>query len=68
MKDEDFKSLEILIKQRDQKISLPLWIMINGPLSDAIYHTGQIVLLRRISGNPINPNVDIFTGKNKKND
>ena len=66
MKDEDFKLLEILIKQRDQKISLPLWIMINGPISDAIYHTGQIVLLRRISGNPINPNIDIFTGKNTK--
>lgn len=43
---------------------LPLWNFYNGPLADAIYHTGQIVLLRRMSGNPMNPKVNVLTGVN----
>ncbi|MBX2844442.1 MAG: hypothetical protein KTR26_21950 [Flammeovirgaceae bacterium] len=64
--DEDFKSLEILIQQGENKFALPLWNLLNGPISDAIHHVGQIVSFRRGSGNPINPNVDIFTGKNRE--
>ena len=44
---------------------MPLWYMINGPIADAIYHTGQIVLLRRMAGNPMNPNVNVLTGVNR---
>lgn len=33
---------------RDQ----PFWHYINGPLADALTHTGQIAYLRRASGNP----------------
>ncbi len=65
MTDDEFKSLEILIQRNDQRFSIPLWNLLNGPISDAIHHVGQIVLLRRASGNPINPKVDIFTGKNR---
>ena len=43
---------------------LPFWNVLNGPLADAIYHTGQIVSFRRMSGNPINPNVNVLMGKN----
>lgn len=39
------------------------WNLLNGPLADAIYHTGQVVTFRRISGNPINPKVNVFMGK-----
>ncbi|WP_147678578.1 hypothetical protein [Algibacter pacificus] len=42
------------------------WYMINGPISDAIWHCGQLVTLRRASGNPIHPNINFFTGKVKK--
>lgn len=42
---------------------VPFWNVINGPLADAIYHTGQIVTFRRMSGNPINPKVNVFMGK-----
>lgn len=41
---------------------LPIWNLYNGPLSDAIYHTGQIVSLRRSSGNPIHPKVNVLMG------
>ena len=30
----------------------PFWHLINGPLSDALTHTGQINTLRRLAGNP----------------
>ncbi|WP_422081530.1 DinB family protein [Ulvibacterium sp.] len=41
----------------------PIWNQINGPIEDAVWHAGQIVTLRRIAGNPINPKVNVFLGK-----
>ncbi len=43
--------------------SIPYWHLMNGPVSDALYHTGQVVSFRRSSGNPMNPNVNVFMGK-----
>lgn len=45
---------------------LPFWNMINGPISDAIWHCGQLVTLRRASGNPFNSKVNLLTGKLKQ--
>ncbi len=42
---------------------MPFWFNINGPISDAIWHSGQIASFRRASGNPINSNLSFFTGK-----
>jgi hypothetical protein len=39
----------------------PLWYLINGPLSDALTHVGQIASWRRINGNPI-PGANVFYG------
>ena len=41
----------------------PFWNMINGPISDAIWHCGQLVTLRRASGNSFNSNINLFSGK-----
>ncbi|THH39744.1 DinB family protein [Neolewinella litorea] len=41
----------------------PVWNLINGPLADAIYHTGQLVVFRRASGNPADPRVNHFRGR-----
>tara|TARA_R110001583_G_scaffold192743_1_gene359682 strand:- start:540 stop:1103 length:564 start_codon:yes stop_codon:yes gene_type:complete len=41
----------------------PFWNIINGPISDALWHCGQVVLLRRASGNPFNSKVSVFSGK-----
>ncbi|WP_142783305.1 hypothetical protein [Changchengzhania lutea] len=41
----------------------PFWNIINGPISDALWHCGQVVVLRRASGNPFNSKVSVFSGK-----
>ncbi|MEM6517517.1 MAG: hypothetical protein AAF688_15150, partial [Bacteroidota bacterium] len=48
---------------------IPFWNQVNGPIADAIWHTGQLASFRRTSGNPINPNINHFRGTvNKKSD
>ncbi len=39
------------------------WDLLNGPIEDAVWHSGQIASFRRASGNPMNPNVDYMEGK-----
>jgi len=41
----------------------PFWNSINGPIADAIWHCGQVTLLRRASGNPISKKVSFLQGK-----
>ena len=41
----------------------PFWNLINGPIADAIWHSGQVVMLRRASGNPFNSKVSVLQGK-----
>ncbi|WP_215225530.1 DinB family protein [Echinicola shivajiensis] len=52
-----------------KKISIqgtyPFWIVINGPLADALWHSGQIATLRRANGNPIPKGVNVFLGEYK---
>lgn len=40
---------------------LPFWHMVNGPISDALTHVGQINSFRRLSGNPVH-GANVFTG------
>ena len=63
MSDADVSKLEIAFKRQKKEFKAPYWNMLNGPLADAIYHTGQIVTFRRSSGNPMNPKVNVFMGK-----
>jgi hypothetical protein len=39
----------------------PIWYLINGPLSDALTHVGQVASWRRINGNPIS-GANVFFG------
>ena len=59
----EFEKLNVTFQRGEKRVSFPFWNLLNGQLSDAIYHTGQVVLLRRIAGNPINPKVNVFLGK-----
>ncbi|MGC6431501.1 MAG: hypothetical protein ACON5F_10710 [Jejuia sp.] len=43
----------------------PFWNVINGPIADALWHCGQVVMLRRASGNPFNSKVSVFQGRLK---
>ncbi len=60
-KDKDFENFHIIFGEK----KIPFWNGINGPISDAIWHVGQIVSFRRQSGNPLNPRVDLFNGRLK---
>jgi uncharacterized damage-inducible protein DinB len=40
----------------------PFWNAINGPIEDAVWHVGQVVMLRRAAGNPFPKGVSVFTG------
>lgn len=60
---EDFK---IVFQRGEKSTSYPFWNMINGPVADAIWHAGQIVMMRRAAGNPLPPGVSVFTGKTKE--
>lgn len=60
---DDLDNYMIVIQSEENKSEFPFWHMINGPISDALYHTGQIVSFRRTTGNPINSKVNVFTGK-----
>lgn len=60
LKAEDLK---IILSRKDGTQELPLWNLINGPISDGLWHVGQIVTFRRSSGNPFNGKVSVLTGK-----
>lgn len=53
----------IFINKEGKKTEYPFWNAINGPISDALWHIGQVVSFRRSSGNPFNNKVRLLTGK-----
>jgi len=65
-KKKDFKESNVTFQRGEKSSSFPFWNLINGPIMDAIYHTGQIVAYRRASGNPLNGKVNVFMGKNRE--
>jgi len=60
--DADMKKNVALLKRGDQTIERAFWYLLNGPIADCLWHTGQIVSFRRSSGNPFNEKVNLFTG------
>ncbi|WP_190810154.1 DinB family protein [Flagellimonas sp. S3867] len=59
----DFEDFKVIFQRGEKQTPFPYWNMINGMLSDCIYHAGQITLMRRASGNPINSKVSVFNGR-----
>lgn len=64
--DLDMSQLQLTFKRGETESSFDFFHVLNGPLADAIYHTGQIVSFRRTNENPINPKVNVFMGKNRE--
>ena len=60
------EDMKMIFQRGDKTSEYPLWNLLNGPLADAIYHTGQIVSHRRSAGNPLHPGVSVFIGKTKE--
>ena len=62
---EEVADFAVIFQQGDRKSEFPYWHMLNGQIADALYHTGQLVSFRRMSGNPLPPGVNVFTGKTR---
>jgi hypothetical protein len=45
-----------------QSILGRMYNLINGPIADATWHTGQVASFRRSSGNPIHSKINQFSG------
>lgn len=64
--EEEVAHMQVIFQRGNELYSYPIWNLLNGPLADAIYHTGQVVSFRRTSGNPIQKGVNVFIGKTKE--
>ena len=67
----NFEKASAILKASDDlskfdQDTFKFWNIINGPISDALWHCGQLVLLRRASGNPLTSKIALFTGTVKK--
>ena len=58
--------MQVIFQRGNELYPYPVWNLLNGPLADAIYHTGQVVSFRRTSGNPLQKGVNVFIGKTKE--
>ena len=59
----DISKFKIIFERGDRSSEFPFWNQINGPISDALWHVGQVVSFRRSSGNPYNSKASVFSGK-----
>ncbi|WP_396600432.1 hypothetical protein [Algibacter sp. R77976] len=67
----NFKIVSDALRDTEKSFNLedtevPFWNIINGPIADALWHCGQVVMLRRASGNPFNSKVSVFRGTVKE--
>jgi len=60
---EDMAGFNLVFKTAAGTTEYPFWNQINGPISDALWHVGQVVSFRRTSGNPFNSKVSVLNGK-----
>jgi len=51
-----------IFSSQNETTTFPFWNQINGPIEDAVWHAGQVVILRRAAGNPIPNGVNVFLG------
>ena len=58
----DLAELDMIFQRGDNKNEFPFWNLINGPISDALWHVGQVVTFRRSSGNPLPAGVNVLMG------
>lgn len=61
--DKQVSELKVIFKNEKGTTEFPFWNELNGPIADALWHTGQVISYRRGSGNPYNAKASVFTGK-----
>jgi tryptophanase len=62
-KDSEVADMKVILKNDSGTREFPFWNILNGPVDDALWHVGQVIMLRRASGNPYNNKASVFTGK-----
>jgi hypothetical protein len=60
--DAKLEDFDMIFERASNKTEYPFWNLINGPISDALWHVGQVVSFRRGSGNPLPKGVNVLTG------
>ena len=61
---DDLSKFDMVFQRENGNNSeFPFWNNINGPIADAIWHCGQVVVLRRSSGNPFTSKVSLLRGR-----
>jgi hypothetical protein len=58
----NLEEMDMIFQRANGKSEFPFWNLINGPISDALWHVGQVVSFRRGSGNPLPEGVNVLTG------
>lgn len=61
--DAELNDMKVVFKTEQGSRELPFWNILNGPIGDALWHTGQVVSFRRASGNPFNAKASVLMGK-----
>jgi len=56
------EDMDMIFERGTNKSEFPFWNLVNGPISDALWHVGQVVSFRRGSGNPLPKGVNVLTG------
>jgi hypothetical protein len=64
--DKQMETYKVMSRRGEATSEFPFWNMINGPIADCLWHTGQLVSFRRSSDNPFSSNVNVFTGTVRK--
>lgn len=62
----DLNKHNIIYRTKNGDSTYPLWYILNGQIEDAVWHAGQLVVMRRSAGNPINSKVNVFQGRLNK--
>ena len=61
--DANPEEMLMIFERANGNAEYPFWNLINGPISDALWHVGQVVSFRRSSGNPLPSGVNVLQGK-----
>jgi hypothetical protein len=58
----NLEEMPMIFQRSGGNMEYPFWNLINGPISDALWHVGQVVTFRRSSGNPLPSGVSVLSG------
>lgn len=60
---DDLAQHPMIFESNSGSAEYPFWNLVNGPISDCLWHVGQVVTFRRSSGNPFNSKVSVLSGQ-----